>query len=90
MKALVGDKTYKWKRALQNKGLMGDIVNTIETKQLCMILEWVKGHETMSEERHNWISKLKQQGNDIADKAAQEAAEGEKEAIDFQLEHSDT
>ena len=52
-----------------------------------MILEWIKGHETMAEENHNWISKLKMQGNQIADREAKIAAEEEKTDIDFQLEH---
>ena len=41
------------------------------------MIEWVKGHETMDEKQHNWISKLKQMGNEMADKVAKEATEGE-------------
>ena len=66
---------------MQNKGLMGDILNTIETKQLCMILEWVKGHETIMEDKHNWVSRLKMQA---ADREEKMAAEEEQTDTEFQ------
>ena len=59
------------------------MIKTVEDEQLCLILEWVKGHEDMSEDRHTWISRMKMEGNEMADQEAKEAASKQEEDTDF-------
>ena len=51
LKALAEKGEYKKKRKLQNKGLVGQILLQMEEKSICLIVEWVKGHETMEEDK---------------------------------------
>ena len=41
----------------------------------------------MAEDRHNWISRMKQEGNEMADEVAKEATRLEELEEDFSLEH---
>ena len=96
LKKFSGTGTYKSLRDTQHKALLTEIIDHIQTKHLCMILEWVKGHEDMAEEIHTWLSKLKKEGNEMADEEAKRATGEEEEASDFRLEehisfrHQDT
>ena len=76
IRAMLG-KAYREKRGIRNKGIIQEMINLSEEKEVPVMIEWVKGHETMDEKQHNWISKLKQMGNEMADKVAKEATEGE-------------
>jgi hypothetical protein len=40
------------------------------------MIEWVKGHEELPQKEETWISKIKTEGNELADEAAKRAAEG--------------
>ena len=55
-----------------------------------MLLEWVKGHETMKQETHTWISRMKMEGNEMADVAAKQAATDQIQDDDYPFEHSIT
>ena len=66
-------KSYKKIRQLKHKDIFGQILEEIYENHKMIILEWVKGHENMEWERHNWISKLKMQGNEWADEEAYKA-----------------
>ena len=50
----------------------------IYVKNKMVVLEWVKGHEDMPWEEHNWVSKLKMNGNERADEEAKKALRKEK------------
>ena len=74
--------TEREKKELGNKDLLYNIINMARTKQQAVMIEWVKGHEDMAEAKHNWISKMKKQGNEWADEAAKQAiTEGEEDEI---------
>ena len=78
IRAMTG-KTYREKRRMENKDIIQEIIEIAEVKQAPIMIEWVKGHETMLEESHNWISKMKEQGNEWADEEAKKAVEREME-----------
>lgn len=65
--------TLKQAKQIANRDILTQIKNTLASKKLNMMLEWVKGHENMPEKNHNWISKMKSQGNSWADEEAGEA-----------------
>ena len=58
---------------------MTQIMREAQQKQLTVMLEWVKGHENMKQKVHNWISKFKMEGNEMADEAAKRAVRLEEE-----------
>ena len=90
LKTLTTEGNYAKSRKAQNKHLVGEILALAESKQLCVIIEWVKGHETMSEDTHNWISRMKMEGNELVDKEAKRAGEEPREDEDFPMESSIT
>ena len=57
-----------------------------QEKGIPVMIEWVKGHETMTEDVHNWISRMKQEGNEMADKVAKIATEEEELEEDFPMD----
>ena len=85
IRAMVG-KAYREKRGIRNKGIIIEMINLSKEKGIPVMIEWVKGHEEMAEENHNWISKMKQEGNEMADKAAKRATEEEKLAEDYPID----
>ena len=85
LRAMMG-KTYREKRAITNKGILQEIIDTAHLKQIPVMIEWVKGHENMSEKVHNWISRMKQEGNEMADKVAKEATHMEDLEQDFNMD----
>ena len=54
--------------------LSTEVINMVEDKKMCLILEWVKGHEDMSADKHTWVSGMKMEGNEMADQEAKQAA----------------
>ena len=88
--ALIATDNYGKNRKKQTKHLLSKIITVTKEKQLCLILEWVKGHETMSEDTHTWISRLKMEGNEMVDKEAKKAGEEPREDTDFPMESSIT
>ena len=85
LRALMG-KAYREKRAIKNKGILQEIIDTAQLKEIPIMIEWVKGHETMAASEHNWISRMKQEGNEMADKVAKEATKEEDLDRDFSIE----
>ena len=78
LKALIASTSGKIKR-LKHKDILSQIVEEIIIGQKMVFIEWVKGHENMSWENHNWISKLKMLGNEWADIEAKKALTKEAE-----------
>jgi len=78
------------RRKYKNKKLILGIIEEVRERGLGLILEWVKGHENMAEEEHNWISKMKMEGNEMADKEAGKAVEEGNEEENFMLEEEVT
>ena len=70
-------KAYREKREIRNKGIIQEMINLADVKEIPIMVEWVKGHEDMHEGTHNWISRMKMEGNEMADKVAKEATEME-------------
>ena len=70
LRELSVEGNYRRKRAYEHKKLIGEIAEVVKERNLLLILEWVKGHEDMNEESHNWISRMKMQGNEWADEVA--------------------
>ncbi len=77
-------KPYKVVRNLKHKDILSHIIEeTMEGKKM-LVLEWVKGHETMLPEVHNWISIIKMQGNEWADLEAKKMAkEGTRDTTEI-------
>ena len=90
LKAQHQQGNYKKKRKAQNKGLTTAILKELEEREICMVLEWVKGHEPMKQETHTWISRMKVEGNEMADVAAKQAATDQIQDDDYPFEHSIT
>jgi ribonuclease HI len=85
IRAMLG-KAYREKRGITNKGIIQEIIDLSDMKQIPIMIEWVKGHETMAEGRHNWISRMKQQGNEWVDEVAKQATAEEDTDIDFPID----
>ena len=86
-KAQLEKGNYRKQRKAQNKMLTTEVIKMVEDKQICLILEWVKGHEDMSAEKHTWISRMKMDGNEMADQEAKQAAAEQEEDSEFPMEH---
>ena len=71
---------------MKNKGIIQEIITLANEKQIPVMVEWVKGHEDLAEENHNWISRMKQEGNEMADQIAKEAVEEEILDEDFPMD----
>ncbi|MCP4162679.1 MAG: hypothetical protein GY760_21655 [Deltaproteobacteria bacterium] len=66
-------------KKLKQKDILSQIIEEIFEGEKMVIIEWVKGHEKLDWDKHNWISKLKLKGNDWADKEAKIATSKEPE-----------
>ncbi|MCP4052782.1 MAG: hypothetical protein GY739_06910 [Mesoflavibacter sp.] len=78
LRAILAATATKIKK-LKQKDILSQIVEDIYEGEKMLIIEWVKGHENMEWEKHNWISKLKQTGNEWADREARKAISEEPE-----------
>ena len=67
VRAMLG-KHYREKRNIKNVAIIQEIVEQCREKEIPVMIEWVKGHENMEESQHTWISKMKQEGNEMADR----------------------
>ena len=85
IRAMLG-KAYREKRGIKNKGIIQEMIKLTREKGIPVMIEWVKGHETMAESEHNWISRMKQEGNEMADKIAKAATEEEELEEDFPID----
>jgi len=63
IRVLAQSGDYQKKRCTSNEGLMQEVLEIVDGRGLLLILEWVKGHETMASSRHNWVSRTKQMGH---------------------------
>ncbi len=72
LRAILTSTATKIKK-LKQKDILSQIIEEVYEGEKMLMIEWVKGHEKMEWEKHNWISKLKQKGNEWADKEAKKA-----------------
>ena len=70
IRTLIEAGKYNKKRKYKNKKLLQEIIENVVTKEMGMILEWVKGHEVLTRDKENWVSRYKKEGNEMADTEA--------------------